>query len=496
MGEKILEFKGIKKSFNGVEVLHSVDLSIEKGKVTALVGENGAGKSTLMKILMGEYMSDQGEMILEGKSVSFQNPHQAIMAGISMIFQEMSPFPELTVAENMYMGREPSNLGFLKKKVQKAETESKLKELGINLNTDKKVKELTVSELQLLEIAKAVSYDSKVVIMDEPTSSLTDSEVKILFETIEKLKKKNVAIIYISHKLDELFKIADYVCVLRDGSIISYRPISETTNDMVISEMVGRSMDDIYPTVTKTIGETVLKVENLSRKGVFENVSFEVKSGEILGFAGMVGAGRTEIVETLFGAEPHYTGDIYIKGEKVKIKSTMDAVANRLALVPEDRALSGLNLSGTVRSNMCSTVLGRIGRFRGLLANPKRERECTRDMAGKMRIKMSSEDQTAAFLSGGNQQKIVVGKWLLTEPDIVFMDEPTRGIDVGAKYEIYQIIQSLAASGKAVVMISSEMPELLGVCDRIIVLRAGRIVGEMDAKDASQEKIMSVIVNN
>lgn len=496
MGEKILEFKGIKKSFNGVEVLHSVDLSIEKGKVTALVGENGAGKSTLMKILMGEYMSDQGEMILEGKSVSFQNPHQAIMAGISMIFQEMSPFPELTVAENMYMGREPSNLGFLKKKEQKAETESKLKELGINLNTDKKVKELTVSELQLLEIAKAVSYDSKVVIMDEPTSSLTDSEVKILFETIEKLKKKNVAIIYISHKLDELFKIADYVCVLRDGSIISYRPISETTNDMVISEMVGRSMDDIYPTVTKTIGETVLKVENLSRKGVFENVSFEVKSGEILGFAGMVGAGRTEIVETLFGAEPHYTGDIYIKGEKVKIKSTMDAVANRLALVPEDRALSGLNLSGTVRSNMCSTVLGRIGRFRGLLANPKRERECTRDMAGKMRIKMSSEDQTAAFLSGGNQQKIVVGKWLLTEPDIVFMDEPTRGIDVGAKYEIYQIIQSLAASGKAVVMISSEMPELLGVCDRIIVLRAGRIVGEMDAKDASQEKIMSVIVNN
>lgn len=492
MSGALLEVRALKKSFNGIEVLHSVDFEAQAGKVTALVGENGAGKSTLMKILMGEYTADSGEIRLEGKQVQFTSPHQALTSGISMIFQEMSPFPELTVAENIYMGREPCRFGFLKKKEQRRMAEQKLKELGVNLDADRKVKTLTVSELQPLEITKAVSYDSKVVIMDEPTSSLTDSEVSLLFQMIETLKKKQVAVIYISHKLDELFRIADQICVLRDGKMISSRPVSE----VMISEMVGRTMDQIYPTVEKTIGETIFRVENLTRRGVFEDISFEIKKGEILGIAGMVGSGRTEVAEALFGVEKYQSGRIYLKGKEIKIGNTRDAIHCGMALIPEDRARCGLNLRGTIKANMCTTILDQIGKGKGLIANKRAEKQKTEEMSQKMRIKMNSIEQLAMYLSGGNQQKIVVGKWLLTEPEIVMMDEPTRGIDVGAKYEIYQLIKQLAKEGKAVLIISSEMTELLGICDRILILREGRLVGEMDAKEATQEKIMAAIVNH
>lgn len=496
MSGALLEVRALKKSFNGIEVLHSVDFEAQAGKVTALVGENGAGKSTLMKILMGEYTADSGEIRLEGKQVQFTSPHQALTSGISMIFQEMSPFPELTVAENIYMGREPCRFGFLKKKEQRRMAEQKLKELGVNLDADRKVKTLTVSELQLLEITKAVSYDSKVVIMDEPTSSLTDSEVSLLFQMIETLKKKQVAVIYISHKLDELFRIADQICVLRDGKMISSRPVSEVNREVMISEMVGRTMDQIYPTVAKTIGETVFRVENLTRRGVFEDISFEIKKGEILGIAGMVGSGRTEVAEALFGVEKYQSGRIYLKGKEIKIGNTRDAIHCGMALIPEDRARCGLNLRGTIKANMCTTILDQIGKGKGLIANKRAEKQKTEEMSQKMRIKMNSIEQLAMYLSGGNQQKIVVGKWLLTEPEIVMMDEPTRGIDVGAKYEIYQLIKQLAKEGKAVLIISSEMTELLGICDRILILREGTLVGEMDAKEATQEKIMAAIVNH
>ena len=496
MSGALLEVRALKKSFNGIEVLHSVDFEVQAGKVTALVGENGAGKSTLMKILMGEYTADSGEIRLEGKQVQFTSPHQALTSGISMIFQEMSPFPELTVAENIYMGREPCRFGFLKKKEQRRMAEQKLKELGVNLDADRKVKTLTVSELQLLEITKAVSYDSKVVIMDEPTSSLTDSEVSLLFQMIETLKKKQVAVIYISHKLDELFRIADQICVLRDGKMISSRPVSEVNREVMISEMVGRTMDQIYPTVEKTIGETIFRVENLTRRGVFEDISFEIKKGEILGIAGMVGSGRTEVAEALFGVEKYQSGRIYLNGKEIKIGNTRDAIHCGMALIPEDRARCGLNLRGTIKANMCTTILDQIGKGKGLIANKRAEKQKTEEMSQKMRIKMNSIEQLAMYLSGGNQQKIVVGKWLLTEPEIVMMDEPTRGIDVGAKYEIYQLIKQLAKEGKAVLIISSEMTELLGICDRILILREGRLVGEMDAKEATQEKIMAAIVNH
>lgn len=496
MSGALLEVRALKKSFNGIEVLHSVDFEAQAGKVTALVGENGAGKSTLMKILMGEYTADSGEIRLEGKQVQFTSPHQALTSGISMIFQEMSPFPELTVAENIYMGREPCRFGFLKKKEQRRMAEQKLKELGVNLDADRKVKTLTVSELQLLEITKAVSYDSKVVIMDEPTSSLTDSEVSLLFQMIETLKKKQVAVIYISHKLDELFRIADQICVLRDGKMISSRPVSEVNREVMISEMVGRTMDQIYPTVEKTIGETIFRVENLTRRGVFEDISFEIKKREILGIAGMVGSGRTEVAEALFGVEKYQSGRIYLNGKEIKIGNTRDAIHCGMALIPEDRARCGLNLRGTIKANMCTTILDQIGKGKGLIANKRAEKQKTEEMSQKMRIKMNSIEQLAMYLSGGNQQKIVVGKWLLTEPEIVMMDEPTRGIDVGAKYEIYQLIKQLAKEGKAVLIISSEMTELLGICDRILILREGRLVGEMDAKEATQEKIMAAIVNH
>lgn len=493
MEDYVLQLRGIKKSFDGVEVLHAVDLDIERGKVTALVGENGAGKSTLMKILMGEYIADAGTMALDGDAVCFKTPNQALHHGISMMFQELSPFPNMTVAQNLYIGREPQRFHFVKTRQMNRDARALLDSLNIHLAPTRLVRALTVSEMQMLEIAKAVSHNSKVVIMDEPTSAITDSEVRVLFDTIETLKSKGVTILYISHKLDELFEIADHVCVLRDGAVISARPIAEVDRQQMISEMVGRAVNQIYPSVEKEIGDVILHAKNLSCRGIFRDISFALRRGEILGIAGMVGAGRTELVEALFGITPVSSGEVVIDGREVAIKQPEDAISAGMALIPEDRARCGLNLKGTVLSNLCMTTLSKLGRWG--LASRKRERAAAKTMIEKMRVKLNSESQPVNSLSGGNQQKVVVGKWLLTEPDIVLMDEPTRGIDVGAKYEIYQLIQNFAKEGKGVIMISSEMPELIGMCDRILILKEHRLVGEIDGAEASQEKIMSIIIN-
>ena len=492
MSNTILQMQGIKKSFHGVEVLHSVDFSLEKGHVAALVGENGAGKSTLMKILMGEHTPDAGKLIIDGKEMSFQSPYQAREHGVSMIFQEMSAFQDMTVANNIYIGREPKKLGLVDDRAMRRQAQALLDSYDIKIHADALVKNLSVAETQLLEIAKAVSYDAKIVVMDEPTSALTDNEVGILFDIIGKLKSRGVGIIYITHKLEELPVIADTISVLRDGMIISARSMQEFDQKTVISEMVGRPLDHVYPTVEKEIGETIFEVEHLSRAGVFDDVSFKVARGEILGFAGMVGAGRTEVIEALFGIERPTGGTVRFKGEPLRIKSPGEAAKHHFALVPEDRAHCGLNLRGSVLSNICVTIINKLSR--GGFASRRREQSSTKAIIEKMRVKIHSVDQQVASLSGGNQQKIVVAKWLLTEPELVFLDEPTRGIDVGAKYEIYELIQELAKAGKAVIVVSSEMPELLGICDRLLVLKEGRIVSEMPASEATQEKIMTAII--
>lgn len=492
MDNTILQMEGIRKSFGKVEVLHNINFQVERGKVTALVGENGAGKSTLMKIMMGEYQPDAGRIVLNGEEVHFQSPNQGLAHGISMIFQEMSPFPDMTVAQNLYLGREPRKWCFVNNKEQNRMARELLDSMEISIPTDVLVKELSVAEIQLLEIAKAVSWNSKVVVMDEPTSALTDREVVILFDVIDKLKKAGVGIVYITHKLEEIPQIADNICVLRDGVIISNRDMADYDQQVIISEMVGRPLNQIYPTVEKQIEEPIFQVMDLERDKKFKSISFEVRRGEILGFAGMVGAGRTEVVEALFGITKASGGKILYQGQEVKIASPKDGVRNRFALVPEDRARCGLNLRGSVLSNVCLTILDKLSK--NGMASKKREVSESEEVIQRMKVKINSTQQLVSSLSGGNQQKIVVAKWLLTEPDVVFLDEPTRGIDVGAKYEIYQLIQDLAKSGKAVIVISSEMPELLGICDRILVLKDGRIVSEMPAKEATQEKIMEAIV--
>lgn len=492
----LLKAVGLKKSFNGIEVLHSVDLKLTAGKVTALLGENGAGKSTLMKILMGEYRPDKGEIFLDGEKVEFANPHQALAAGISMIFQEMSPFPNLTVYENMYIGREPHKGIFIQEKRMHEMAVRELASLGIELEANRRVSELTVSEMQLLEIAKAVSYHSKIIIMDEPTSALTSSETDILFDLIKRLKQKGVAIVYITHKLNELWQIADNISVLRDGSIVSAHTAEGVDQNTLISEMVGRKIENIYPNIDKQIGGVVLEVRGLERKNVFENINFKVRAGEIVGFAGMVGSGRTEVITSIFGVDAYQHGEIIYKGKRIDIKSPRDAIRNHFALIPEDRARDGLNLQGSVKSNICMTAIKKTSRLKGIFINPRLEDKCADEMIGKMGIKLNSKEQIVSSLSGGNQQKIVVAKWLLTYPDVIFLDEPTRGIDVGAKFEIYQLIQGLAKEGKAVVMISSEMPELLGICDKIVILKEGKIVGEVFAEEASQESIFSYIAKD
>ena len=484
--EYILEMTGITKEFPGVRALKGVELKVRPGTVHTLMGENGAGKSTLMKCLIGIHPPTSGTILFEGKEVRFKNTLEALNAGISMIHQELSPVPERSVCENLWLGRAPRKGLIVDHKKMRRDSIELFQRLNLDVDPDEKMGNLTVAKMQMVEIAKAVSYDSRIVIMDEPTSSLTDAEVEHLFRIIEDLKKKNVAIIYISHKMDEIFRISDDITVYRDGEYIATDRAENLNVDKLIQLMVGREVTDMFPKVDCPIGETILKVENLAAGRAVKNVSFELHRGEILGMAGLVGAGRTETAEAIFGMRRITGGKIYKDGKELHIKSPEQAIANKIALLTEDRRGNGIVGLLSVREN---TVLANLKKY-GFPLNHKKMREDTDVYIKKLNTKTPSIDTPIQNLSGGNQQKVLVGRWLLTNPDILIVDEPTRGIDVGAKAEIHSLITKLAGEGKAIIMISSELPEVMGMSDRIVVMHEGVMTAIVDRKDFSSELIL------
>lgn len=486
--EYLLEMRNITKSFSGVRALKGVDFRLKAGSVHALMGENGAGKSTLMKILSGNYHCDDGEIILKGRKVKIDRPTKALHMGISMIYQELTPVPEMMVAENIFLGREPVKMGLLDYKELFRQTKELLDHIGIDLDPAAKMKDLKVSDMQLVEIAKAVSYNSDIIIMDEPTSAITDREVEKLFTVIRELKGRGKGIIYISHKMDEVFKIADTITVFRDGQYIGTKSSEETNSREIISMMVGRELKDIFPKSMHKTGEVMLSVRNFSQKGKFHNVSFDVHKGEVLGIAGLMGSGRTEVMEALFGITKADSGEIYIEGSKVSIKSPVDAIRHGIAFVTEDRKLEGLVLPASVKHNITVASLKKVS---GKYFIKNREERSVVDLYIKsLSIKTPSRDQIVQSLSGGNQQKVVIAKWLMTKPKILILDEPTRGIDVGAKTEIYKLMNKFASEGYAIIMISSELPEILGMSDRILVFHDRSVAGELSREEATQERIM------
>ena len=490
MDHAVLEMNKISKSFPGVQALDSVDFDLKPGEVHVLMGENGAGKSTLMKILGGLYQEDGGQILLSGEIVRFQSPSEALQNGISMIYQELNPIPYMTVAENIFLGREPklTKLGFLNHSKLNNDAKSILEELGIDINPKRLMHELSVAETQMVEIAKAISYHSRIIIMDEPTSAITDREIDILFDFIEKLKKQDIAIVYISHKLDEIFRIADRITVLRDGQLVGCYKADEINKEKLIALMVGREIQDVYPKRVSDIGDVLFEVRNLSKSGLFHDISFSLKKGEVLGISGLMGAGRTEVVETIFGIRRADSGEVYINGESVRIKGPQDAISNGVSLISEDRKNSGLNLKGSVRENISILELKKLSTLG--FVNTRKEIAEVKKWSDALQIKTPSYEQLTNYLSGGNQQKVVIAKWLTVAPNIIIMDEPTRGIDVGAKREIYDIISDLAQQGKGIIVISSELPEIMGMCDRVLIMHDGAITGELDKGDFDQEVIM------
>lgn len=486
MSEYILEMLDISKSFPGVQALKGVDLKVRPGTVHALMGENGAGKSTLMKCLIGMHPPTSGKIIYMGKEIQFKNVNEALDTGISMIHQELNPVVERSVMENVWLGREPRHGLFIDYKQMRKDTVSLSDMLNMDIAPDTKMGDLSVGKMQMIEIAKAVSYDSSIVIMDEPTSALTQNEANQLFAIIKQLKEKNVAIIYISHKMDEIFEICDEVTIFRDGEFVATDHVKNMTIDKMIRLMVGRELTDMFPKIECPIGEPILRVENLSSGSLFQNVSFEVHRGEILGFAGLVGASRTEIVETIFGLHPITEGKIFIHEEEVEIHSPEGAIAHKIALLTEDRRASGIVGVLGVNDNMTIAKLASYG----LPLNHQAMRKDVDEYIQKLNIKTPTPQTRIENLSGGNQQKVLVARWLLTDPDILFVDEPTRGIDVGSKAEIHTLISQLAGQGKAIVMISSEMPEVLGMSDRVLVMHEGLLTGILDRSEATQELVL------
>ncbi|WP_421826737.1 sugar ABC transporter ATP-binding protein [Larkinella sp.] len=491
----ILTVRGLTKTFSGVKALNQVQLNLRKGEVHALMGENGAGKSTFMKILIGLHTPDSGEIIFEGNALKDSNVNEILKKGISMIHQEILIVPELTVAQNIFLGRE-SNRGFFswideKKLNQKAGI--LLEQMGVTISPTTPMKYLSVAEMQMVEIAKAISNDAKVIIMDEPTSALSDKEVATLFGIIRDLKKKGVAIIYISHKMDEIFDIADTITVLRDGKYIDTKPAAELDTPALIKLMVGREIDSLFPDSATQKGTEILSVKNLSRAGKFSDITFAVHAGEVLGIAGLMGAGRTEIARAIFGLDPVDSGELYLKGKQLIIKTPQDAIRSGIGYVSEDRKKLGFIPGMSVKHNM--TLASLPNHAKGLFIQDKSETATAAQMIADLRIKTAGADQKVTFLSGGNQQKVVIGKVLLASPDLVILDEPTRGIDVGAKFEIYKLINRLVSDGIAVIMISSELPEILGLSDRILVLSKGKQTALLTKAEATQETIMQYAVH-
>ena len=489
----LLEMKNICKSFPGVKALDNVSLTVRPGTVHALMGENGAGKSTLMKCLFGIYSKDSGTITLEGKEVNFKSSKEAMENGVAMVHQELNQALTRTVTDNLWLGRYPKVGGIMvSESIMRKRTKEIFDQLEVHVDPKAIMSTMPVSQRQMVEIAKAVSYNAKVIVFDEPTSSLTETEVEHLFRIINMLRDKGCGIIYISHKMEEILRISDEVTIMRDGQYVATRPASELTMEEIIRLMVGRELTNRFPPKENVPGETILEVEHLAGKYTrLKDASFQLRAGEILGIAGLDGSGRTEVLENLFGSMTKSGGTIRLHGKEIKNRNPRESIKNGFALLTEERRATGIFgirsiLDNTVISNLRHYLIG------GICLSDKKMRQDTEWAIQAMRIKTPSQETQIRSLSGGNQQKVIIGRWLLTKPEVLLLDEPTRGIDVGAKYEIYQLIIDLANEGKGVIMVSSEMPELLGVCDRIVVMSGGQVAGEVDAGNTSQEEILTL----
>lgn len=486
----LLEMKGICKSFNGVPALRDVQLTLESGEVHALLGENGAGKSTLIKILGGIYSKDSGEVYIDGKQVEITNVKEARANGISIIHQELMMLPQMSIYENVFLGQEYKNNGFVKRNEMIQKTQEMLEFFSLELDPREKLGHLPIAQQQIIEIIRAISFGARIIVMDEPTSSLSDKEVEFLFNAIRRLKKQNVGIIYISHRMSELDEIADRVTVMRDGGYVSTEIVKEVTREQLITKMVGRTLGDYYIHTHTPSDEVVFKVNDYSDGNMVHNASFELKKGEVLGFAGLVGAGRSELMNAVFGVSKKTSGSLEMDGKPLEIHGVKDAMKAGIALVPEDRKFEALYPDQSVRYNMTIEVMNKF--LKAGSYNKKTEKSIVDEYVEKMSVKLASPEQKIVRLSGGNQQKVIIGRWLATDPKILILDEPTRGVDVGAKMEIYDIIDNLAKEGVSIIVVSSELPEVLGICDRIVVMGEGKIRGILDREEANQEKIMSL----
>lgn len=487
----LLKAENISKNFPGVKALDRVNFELKAGTVHALCGENGAGKSTLMKILIGMYRKDEGIIYVKGNQVHFTHPKQALESGISIIEQELNPLLDMTVAENIYLGREPISHGKFIDYKQLNEWATKiLHKLNVKIDPSMKMKQLSLAEVQVVEIAKALSYDSDIIIMDEPTSALGEKEVENLFEIVQNLKKQQKGIIYVSHRMKEIFTIADEVTVLRDGRYIATKNINDIDQDQLVQLMINRKLEGQYVKENKPIDKPVLMVKNLSTKNKYENISLQVNQGEIVGIFGLTGSGRSEFLYGLFGVERAERGEIFVNGIKQDIKSPAFAIKNKMALITEDRKGSGLVLTRSVKENISLSSLKKLSKW--IFIRNNEEKKEVKKMVKRLGIKTPSIDQIVQNLSGGNQQKVVLGKWLLTHPKILLFDEPTRGIDVGAKREIYKLMSEFANDGGGIIMVSSELTEIVRMSDKIIVFKNGKIVGELNRKEAVEEKVMSL----
>lgn len=485
----ILTLKNITKEFPGVKALDDVTINIERGTIHGLVGENGAGKSTLIKVLAGIYRPNKGEIILDGKPCRFNSPIEARRAGISVVHQEIKLAEPLSVAENMFLGNVQLKNGLVDWKGMRRRAREIVEDLGMDIDINAQVSSLTVAKKQIVEIMHAINNNSRILIMDEPSAVLTDRELEVMFRIVKQLRDKGITIIYISHRLDEIFGLCSNVSVLRDGRHIDTIPVASVDRQGLINMMVGREMGQEYPKEVGNVGGTILEVKNLSR-GILQDISFEVKSGEVFGISGLVGAGRTELARAILGIDKPESGEVYVRGKKVHYRTFADAIRDGLGLIPEDRKLQGLVQIMSVKRNTTLVNMKRV--LRAGVISSSLEEKLSKEYANKLHVVTPSMETEVQYLSGGNQQKVVIAKWLFQNSEILFLDEPTRGIDVGAKAEIYRLINRMAKEGKTIIMISSEMPELLGMCDRIMVMHEGHKMGELNAAEATQAKIMAL----
>ena len=486
-----IEMKGIVKAFGSNQVLKNAGFFLKDGEVHALMGENGAGKSTLMKILTGVYTRDAGTVLVDGKEVVYKNPQEAEKAGIVFIYQELNVLFDLTVEENLFMGKEiTKGFGICDRKAMRAKAQEVMDKMGVNIPVNAVMSDLSVGQQQMVEICKALMADAKVIIMDEPTAALTASETRGLFEVINSLRKKGVSIVYISHRMEEIFELCDRITVLRDGEYVGTENIADIDLDHVVQMMIGRTIGERFPKRESHIGGEVLRVEGLTSGKLFKDVQFDVKAGEVLGVSGLMGAGRTESMQALFGNLPVDAGKIYIDGKEVTIKNPRQAIAAGIGFITEDRKVEGLLLEKSIAENIHIANLGKVSN--GLILNKEKQMAIVKKGIEEFKVRCFGPDHECGNLSGGNQQKIVLAKWVYTDPKILILDEPTRGVDIGAKKEIYNIINQMAANGVAVIMVSSELPEVLGMSDRIAVVHEGKITGILDAAEADQAKVMTL----